>query len=33
MNAHLALENSINLSRADTLKIAKDVLLAPAGIS
>ena len=33
MNAHLALEHPFQLSRAETLKIAKDILLAPAGIS
>ena len=33
MNSHLALENHINLSRADALKIAKEILLAPAGLT
>jgi TldD protein len=33
MNSHLALENSLSLSRAEALKIAKDILLAPAGIT
>ena len=33
MNSSLALENPLQLSRSDALKIAKDILLAPAGIS
>lgn len=33
MNSTLALENPLQLSRADALKIAKDILLAPAGIT
>jgi TldD protein len=33
MNSTLALENPLHLSRADALNIAKEILLAPAGIS
>jgi len=33
MNSHLALETPLSLSRADALKIAKDILLEPAGIT
>ena len=33
MNSHLALESPLSLSRSDALKIAKDILLAPAGIT
>ena len=33
MNSPLALENPLQLSRADALKLAKEILLTPAGIT